>query len=185
MCNCIFREKLSRQFLFNANQLFWSHFKTDGDTNDVADRSKRGRGSDSVDNASLYEVRPNRIAAISAFIKFANSSQGAAKVSPSPPSQSNCSPCPVINSKARTSYQVTLDEIAKYMEFGPDDGSSAPPLPEALRVKIPRSSLRYLLIHHLEQRYRYTTKKPTFSDPVKRHNRIRKFIIEMDRALQL
>ena len=35
------------------------------------------------------------------------------------------------------------------MEFGPDEGSSAPPLPEALRVKIPRSSLRYLLIHHL------------------------------------
>ena len=27
------------------------------------------------------------------------------------------------------------------MEFGPDEGSSAPPLPEALRVKIPRSSL--------------------------------------------
>ena len=63
-------------------RLFWSHFKTDGDTYDVADTSKRGRGSDSVDNASLYKVKPEQTAAISAFIKFANSSQGAAKVSP-------------------------------------------------------------------------------------------------------
>ena len=65
-------------------RLFWSHFKTDGDTYDVADTSKRGRGSDSVDNASLYKVRPDQTAAISAFVKFANSSQGAAKVSPIP-----------------------------------------------------------------------------------------------------
>ena len=35
------------------------------------------------------------------------------------------------------------------MEFGPDEGSSAQPLPEAFRAKFPRSSLRYLLIHHL------------------------------------
>ena len=65
-------------------RLFWSHFKTDGDTYDVADTSKRGRGSDSVDIASLYKVRPDQTAAISAFVKFANSSQGAAKVSPIP-----------------------------------------------------------------------------------------------------
>ena len=38
----------------SLKRLFWSHFKTDGDTYDVADRSKRGRGLDSFDNASLY-----------------------------------------------------------------------------------------------------------------------------------
>ena len=56
---------------------------------------------------------------------------------------------------------------------------------EALRVDIPRASLRYLLIHHLQLNYRYTKKKTTFSDPVKRHHRIRKFMIEMDRALKI
>ena len=70
------------------------------------------------------------------------------------------------------------------MEFGPDEGSSAPPLPEALRVKIPRSSLRYLLIHHLGRSYRYTTKRITFTDPVKRHNRIRKFIIDDEEGVR-
>jgi hypothetical protein len=52
-------------------------------------------------------------------------------------------------------------------------------------MKIPRSSLRYLLIHHLGHRYRYTKRRPTFTDTKKRHTRIRKFIIEMDRALHL
>jgi hypothetical protein len=52
-------------------------------------------------------------------------------------------------------------------------------------MHIPRSSLRYLLIHLLGHRYRYTSRKPTFTDKVKRHNRIRKFIIELDRALTL
>ena len=48
-----------------------------------------GLGSGNLDprrRASLYKVKPEQTAAISAFIKFANSSQGAAKVSPSPPS---------------------------------------------------------------------------------------------------
>jgi hypothetical protein len=67
-------------------RLFWSHFESDGDTYDVTDSSKRGRGSHTVDNSSLYKVKPEQTAAISAFIKFANSSQGAAKVSPNPPS---------------------------------------------------------------------------------------------------
>ena len=68
---------------------------------------------------------------------------------------------------------------------GEEAGISAPVLPEALRVKIPRASLRYLLIHHLKLNYRYTKKKMTFSDPKKRHQRIRKYIIEMDRALKM
>ncbi len=53
------------------------------------------------------------------------------------------------------------------MELGPDEGSKAPALPEALRMKIPRSSFRYFLIRHLGHRYRYTTKKPTFTDAKK------------------
>ena len=69
--------------------------------------------------------------------------------------------------------------------YGEEAGISAPVLPEALRVKIPRASLRYLLIHHLKLNYRYTKKKITFSDPKKRHQRIRKYTIEMDRALKM
>ena len=65
--------------------LFLSHFETDGETYEIADTSKRGRGSDSVDKASLYKVAPEQAAAISAFNKFANSSEGAAKVHPSHP----------------------------------------------------------------------------------------------------
>ena len=57
-------------------------------------------------------------------------------------------------------------------------------LAEALRVDIPRASLSYLLIHHLQLNYQYTKKKTTFSDPVMRHHRIRKSMIEMDRAFK-
>jgi hypothetical protein len=59
------------------------------------------------------------------------------------------------------------------------------PIVEALRVDIPRASLRYLFIHHLQLNYWYTKKKTTFSDPVKRHHRIRKFMIDMGRALKI
>lgn len=68
---------------------------------------------------------------------------------------------------------------------GAEETEAAPVLAEALRVDIPRASLRYLLIHHLQLNYRYTKKKTTFSDPVKRHHRIRKFMIEMDRAFKM
>ena len=72
------------------------------------------------------------------------------------------------------------------MEYGPDEEEpESPALPPELRVKVPRSSLRYLLLHRLKFRYGFAKKKPAFSDPVKRHLRIRKFMIEMDRALQL
>jgi hypothetical protein len=60
----------------------------------------------------------------------------------------------------------------------------APTLPPDLRVNIPRSSLRYLL-HHLKFVYAYTRKKPTFTNPKKRHQRIRKYMIEIDRAVKL
>jgi hypothetical protein len=58
-------------------------------------------------------------------------------------------------------------------------------LAEALRVDIPRASLKYVYIHHLQLNYRYTKKKTTFSDPVKRHHCIWKFMIEIDRALKM
>jgi len=105
-------------------------------------------------------------------------------------------PRPVPISCAR---QVTLNEIMNYMRAplaegqedsgdsssGAEETEAAPVIAEALRVDIPRASLRYLLIHHLQLNYRYTKKKTTFSDPVKRHHRIRKFMIEMDRALKM
>jgi hypothetical protein len=54
--------------------------------------------------------------------------------------------------------------------YGAEETEAAPVLAEALRVDIPRASLRYLFIHHLQLNYRYTKKKTTFSDPVKRHH---------------
>jgi hypothetical protein len=64
-------------------QLFWSLYDSDGATYNITDTSNRGSGSESVDTASLYKVKPAQAAAIRDFIKFANSSQGAAKVPPS------------------------------------------------------------------------------------------------------
>ena len=72
------------------------------------------------------------------------------------------------------------------MRDGPHEQEpEAPPLEPELRIDIPRSSLRYFLIHRLKFHFGYSKKKPVFSDAVKRHSRIRKFMIEMDRALQL
>jgi hypothetical protein len=58
-------------------------YDSDGATYNITDTSNRGSGSDSVDTSSLYKVKPAQAAAIRDFIKFANSSQGAAKVPPS------------------------------------------------------------------------------------------------------
>jgi hypothetical protein len=59
------------------------------------------------------------------------------------------------------------------MEYGPDEEEpESPALPPELRVKVPRSSLRYLLLHRLKFRYGFAKKKPAFSDPVKRHRRV-------------
>jgi hypothetical protein len=69
--------------------------------------------------------------------------------------------------------------------FCAEETEAAPVLAESLRVDISRASLRYLLIHHMQLNYRYTKKKTTFSDPVKRHHRIRKSMIEINRALKI
>ena len=94
--------------------------------------------------------------------------------------------------------QVTLAEIVAHMrgplaegedsgvESSGDEGDpNSPVLPTNLRVDIPTSSLRYILIHHLNLNYKYTKKAITFKNPMKRHRVARKFIIEMDRALKM
>ena len=68
---------------------------------------------------------------------------------------------------------------------GDEDDPNSPVLPTNLRVDIPASSLRYILIHHLNFNYKYTKKAISFKNPVKRHRVVRKFIIEMDRALKM
>ena len=68
---------------------------------------------------------------------------------------------------------------------GEEEEEGQPQLPPNLQVDIPRASLRYLLIHHLQLSYEYTKKKPTFTNSKMRHKRIRKFIIELNRALKL
>jgi len=60
-----------------------------------------------------------------------------------------------------------------------------PELPAELQCVISRSSMRYILIHHLGMEYRYTKKKGVLMNGAKRHTRIRKFMIEMNRALEL
>ena len=72
------------------------------------------------------------------------------------------------------------------MRHGPHEQEpEAPPLAPELRMDIPGTSLRYCLIHRLKFHFGYSKKKPTFSDPVKRNTRIRKFMIEMNRALEM
>jgi len=61
-------------------RLFDSLLESDGATYKISDTSKRGRGSDSVDKASLYKINPGQVEAIKAFIAYSNSSKGAAKV---------------------------------------------------------------------------------------------------------
>ncbi len=79
-------------------RLFWSHFKTDGDTYEIADTSKRGNGSDSVDKATLYKVKPEQSAAISAFIKFSAGPRRTAR------SSSPSSSCGALASSGRAPF---------------------------------------------------------------------------------
>ena len=78
------------------------------------------------------------------------------------------------NSKAGPG-KVTLKEIQKHML------EHAPP---SLRVRIPRSSLSYMLRKHMGYVYAYTKKKGALMKGEKRHARIRRFVIEMHQALK-
>ena len=79
---------------------------------------------------------------------------------------------------------MTVEDIGEYMREGPASNEpDAPALATTLRMNIPRSSLRYLLIHRLN--LHYWEKRHSFLEPVKRHQRIRKCSIEMDRALHM
>jgi hypothetical protein len=80
----------------------------------------------------------------------------------------------VCNSRAGPG-KVTLNEIQKHMR------ESAP---EPLRVNIPRSSLRLMLTKHMGFEYAYTKKKGILMKGEVRHARIRKFVIELYRALK-
>ena len=71
--------------------------------------------------------------------------------------------------------KVTLKEIQKHMLEN---------APESLRVRIPRSSLSYMLRKHMGYVYAYTKKKGALMKGEKRHAIIRRFVIEMHKALQ-
>jgi transposase len=60
-----------------------------------------------------------------------------------------------------------------------------PELGEGLRCDISNSSMRYILHNYLGLDYKYTKKRGVFMSSPKRHTRIRKFMIEFSRALQL
>jgi hypothetical protein len=144
---------------YTVRLLFQSFYDSDGESYHITDSTFRGKGSPAYDRAVVRSLTLFQCRAIETFMEHRNSSKGPGK--------------------------VTLDEMAKYMEEGPIEGSGDPPLIPDLRVSIPRSSLRYALIHYLGYKHGYTKKKTTFSSPAARHLCIRKFIIEMDRALKL
>ena len=125
----------------------------------IKDESARGRGSV---NAEPKRLRTNeQYAAIEAFVDFCNSKAGGGK--------------------------CTLEQIQEYMEEGPRLNSDDPQLDSGLRVHIPRSSLAYLLKKHLVYEFSYVNNNKTTNimNTQKRHSRIRKFAIEMARALKL
>ena len=80
---------------------------------------------------------------------------------------------------------MTTNEIQKYMENGRGSNLVLPELDEALRGRIPRTTLRYWLTRFLKLEYAYTKKKGVFMKGEARHLRIRKFVIEFYRALKL
>ena len=151
--------RLTRVGRETIRSVFYSFVDSGYETYQVSDPTIRGSGSPLVDRQTVRKLTIMQTKAIDAFIEHRNSSSAAGK--------------------------VTLDEISKYMQEGPGEDASAPALSEDLRVRIPRSSLRYVLIHCLGYRHGYTKKKVVFKEPKKRHLRVRRFIIEMDRALKL
>ena len=75
--------------------------------------------------------------------------------------------------------QVTLAEIIAHMRGPLAEGEDSGVASSAA------SSLCYIPIHYLNLNYKYTKKAITFKNPMKRHRVVRKFIIEMDRALRM
>ena len=71
---------LFRSTRLTIKRMYESYVESGGVRYEIADTSKRGRGSDEVDNASLYNISPEQAEAIESFITFSNSSEGAAKV---------------------------------------------------------------------------------------------------------
>ena len=68
-----------------VTNLFWSYLESDGASFNISDNSSRGRGSKTVDRASLYRVNEVQTKAIMGFIDYRHSATGAGKVSPPPP----------------------------------------------------------------------------------------------------
>ena len=127
----------------------------------VEDTSGRGRGSENADKDAMRKRTSEQYHAIEAFVDYCNSKKGGGK--------------------------CTIDQIQMYMQDGPRVGSEDPPLPAEHRVLIPRSSLSsYLLRKHLQYEFQYVNGKTRFNiNNKKRHTRIRKFAIEISRALKL
>ena len=126
----------------------------------IEDTSYRGRGSSEVDTEHLRERSPEQYTAIENFVGYCNEAAGG---------------------------KVTLEQIQLYMKHGPRPESDDPKFPEGCeRVTIPRTSLRYLLKEHLGYHFGYKKgKSATYMKPKARHSRIRKFAIEMSRALRM
>ena len=139
--------RLTRVGRETIRSVFYSFVDSGYETYQVSDHTIRGSGSPLVDRQTVRKLTIMQTKAIDAFIEHRNSSSAAGK--------------------------VTLDEISKYMQESPGENASAPALSEDLRVRIPRSSLRYVLIHCLGYRHGYTKKKVVFKEPKKRHLRVR------------
>jgi hypothetical protein len=143
----------------------------------VSDPSICGRGSPNCDRTALRKFTPEQNAAIKAFVDHRNSSLGAGKVRPASVIfwSKTFTHAPlrtyIVCWGGSSERDYELHEPPPLAEGEGDLGDSSsgavkteavPVLAEALHVDIPRPSLRYLPIHHLELNYRYTKKKTTF-----------------------
>jgi hypothetical protein len=136
---------------------------------------QRGRGSPNADRSKFCKLTPFHLNAIMEFVNWSNDVAG----------------------------QVTAKQCMNYMEKGAPparpgqqglaEGNKRPkknhrPCPELspeLKCSIPRKSMLYLLRHHLGLDHKYTKKKGVLMTTPKRQTRIRQFMIEFSRALEL
>jgi hypothetical protein len=166
---------------------FDSYLALDGASFFVGHNTTCGRAIANIDRKKLHKLTTTHYDAIHAFIAFRNSSKGAAKVRMSRlVALFVVSGCDLF---LGTLKQVTLDEsrrtcVGLTQKVPILAGICLPTTWSTTRQFFQpicewiRSSLHSPLLHHLKFVYANTEKQPTFADPKKRHQRIRKYIIE-------
>jgi len=74
--------ELTSSSIQTISNLFWSYIESDGETFHITDNSGRGRGSETINWASLYKISEEQTAVIKAFVDFRHGTKGACKAPP-------------------------------------------------------------------------------------------------------